>query len=52
MREDDRDRQRLNDTDAEQRTSPAVKTFAYAVMAILLLAIILMATGVIKFGPY
>ena len=52
MREDDRDQQRLDDTDAEQRTPPIVKTVAYAVMAILLLAIILFATGALKFGPY
>jgi hypothetical protein len=51
MRHDPND-QHLDDTDAESRTSPAVKTIGYGVIALLLLAIILLATGVVKFGPY
>jgi hypothetical protein len=52
MVDDDRHGQGLHDTQAERRTSPAAKTIGYAVIALLLLAIILLATGVVKFGPY
>jgi MFS superfamily sulfate permease-like transporter len=49
---EDRHGQGLHDTQAERSTSPAAKTIGYAVIAILLLAIILLATGVVKFGPW
>ena len=35
-----------------QGTSPAVKMLGYGAIAVLLLAIILFATGIIKFGPF
>jgi hypothetical protein len=49
---EDRRGQGLHDTQAERSTSPVAKMAGYAVIAILLLAIILLATGVIKFGPW
>lgn len=49
---EDRHGQGLHDTQAERSTSPVAKMAGYAVIAILLLAIILLATGVIKFGPW
>lgn len=49
---DRNDDQHLYDTDAEKRTSPAAKAIGYAVIALLLLAIVLLATGAVKFGPY
>ena len=49
---EDRHGQGLHDTQAEKSTSSAAKMAGYAVIAILLLAIILLATGVVKFGPF
>ena len=49
---EDRQGQGLHDTQAEKSTSPVARTLGYAVIAILLLAIILLATGVVKFGPW
>jgi hypothetical protein len=49
---DDEPGQGLHGHDAEERTSPAVKIAGYLVIAILLLAIILLATGAVKFGPF
>jgi len=43
--------QGLHDTQAERSTSPAVKIIGYAVIALLLLAILLLATGVVKMSP-
>ena len=42
----------LHDTQAHRSTSPAVKIAGYGAIALLLLAIILLATGAVKFGPY
>ena len=49
---EDRHGQGLHDTQAERSTSPAVKMVGYGVIAVLLLAIILLATGAVKFGHY
>jgi hypothetical protein len=49
---EDRHGQGLHDTQAERSTSPAAKMIGFAVIAILLIAIILLATGAVKFGPY
>ncbi len=38
--------------DASKRTSPATKTFGYGTILLLLLAIVLLATGAVKFGPF
>jgi hypothetical protein len=50
--EQDRHGQGLHDTQAERSTSPMVKALGYGVIAVLLIAIILLATGAVKFGPY
>ena len=49
---EDRHGQGLHDTQAERSTSPAAKLLGYAVIAALLIAIILLATGAVKFGPF
>lgn len=49
---EDRHGQGLHDTQAERRTSSSTKAIGYAVIALLILAIILLATGAVKFGPY
>jgi hypothetical protein len=44
--------QGLYDTQAERSTSPVVKIIGYGVIAALIIAIILFATGLVKFGPF
>jgi len=44
--------QGLHDTQAERSTSPAVKIVGYGVIIALLIAILLLATGAVKFGPF
>ena len=44
--------QGLHDTQAERSTSPAVRILGYGAILVLLIAIILLATGAVKFGPY
>jgi hypothetical protein len=41
----------LKNTSSE-RTSPKAKMFGYGVIALLLLAIVLLATGAVRFGAY
>ncbi len=49
---EDRHGQGLHDIKAERSTAPAAKMLGYAAIAVLLIAIILLATGAVKFGPY
>ena len=49
---DDRHGSGLNDTHAERRTSPAVKLIGYGVIALLVLAILLLATGIVDMTPF
>jgi hypothetical protein len=49
---EDQHGQGLYDTHAERSTSPLVKVVGYAVIALLILAIFLLATGIVKFGPF
>jgi len=49
---EDRHGQGLHDTQAERSTSGAVKMLGYGVIALLVIAIILLATGAVKFGPF
>lgn len=46
----DRHGQGLHDTQAERSTSAAVKVIGYGVIALLLLAIFLLATGIVDLG--
>jgi hypothetical protein len=49
MRED-RHGQGLNDTHAERSTSSTAKAVGYGVIALLVIAIILLATGILDLG--
>ena len=49
---EDRHGQGLHDTQAERSTSPASKMFGYGAIVVLLVAIVLLATGAVKFGPF
>ncbi|HEY8592037.1 MAG TPA: hypothetical protein VIL42_04130 [Sphingomicrobium sp.] len=44
--------QGLHNGQEPRSKSSAVKLFAYAAIAVLVVGIILLATGAIKFGPY
>jgi hypothetical protein len=48
---DDRHGMGLHDTHAERRTSPVTKLIGYGAIALLLLAILLLATGVVDMTP-
>ena len=50
--ERDRHGQGLHDTHAERATSPAAKLAGYAAIAILLIVVVLLATGVLKMTPF
>lgn len=47
---EDRHGQGLNDTQAERSTSSAAKMMGYGVVALLILAILLLATGIVDLG--
>jgi hypothetical protein len=47
---EDRHGQGLHDTHAERSTSAAAKVFGYGVIALLVLAIFLLATGIVDLG--
>ena len=48
---DDRHGMGLHDTHAERSTSPVLKMIGYGVIALLLLAILLLATGIVDMTP-
>jgi hypothetical protein len=48
---EDRHGMGLHDTQAERRTSPLVKLVGYTVVALLVLAIILLTTGIVEMSP-
>jgi hypothetical protein len=49
---DDRHGQGLHDTQAQRSTSPVAKMLGYGAIIVLLIAVVLLATGAIKFGPF